>query len=221
MAIDMPEHRVRQGECLASIAKIYGFADWQTIYDHPNNENLRRRRPNPNVIYPGDCLFIPDRQQKEAAGETEQRHRFRVRGARVTLRIFLRDMDENPHANKRYSLLVEGQTYEGQTDSEGLIQQAVPADAEEGELRVWLSDEPGSEPMIWPIDIGHLNPVEFVSGVKQRLENLGYMTGSDDEDLDPITRESLLRFQKDHSLPVTGEPDEATRNRLVEKHAGT
>ena len=54
-------HIVKRGENLPMIAKKYGFHDWKTIYDHPNNREFRKKRPNPNLILPGDQLFIPDK----------------------------------------------------------------------------------------------------------------------------------------------------------------
>jgi len=30
------------------------------VYDSPDNADLRRRRPNPNRIQPGDVLILPD-----------------------------------------------------------------------------------------------------------------------------------------------------------------
>src|SRR4249920_494288 len=53
-------HTVLQGECLSSIAHDFGFGDWHVIYDHPQNASFKTKRPNPNLIYPGDELFIPD-----------------------------------------------------------------------------------------------------------------------------------------------------------------
>lgn len=52
-------HIVRPGENLTTIARSYGVTDWRTIYEHANNSDLRRKRPNPNHIAPGDTIFIP------------------------------------------------------------------------------------------------------------------------------------------------------------------
>ena len=62
----------------ASAAK-YGFAKWKTIYDHPANAGLKKRRPNPNLIHPGDEIVIPDRAPKEADCATGRVHKFVVK----------------------------------------------------------------------------------------------------------------------------------------------
>jgi len=52
-------HIVQRGENLTVISRKYGITDWRTIYNHPNNQAFRNKRPNPNLIHPGDQLFIP------------------------------------------------------------------------------------------------------------------------------------------------------------------
>lgn len=53
-------HIVQPGENLTVIARKYGIPDWRTLYNHPNNLAFRNKRPNPNLIFPGDQLFIPN-----------------------------------------------------------------------------------------------------------------------------------------------------------------
>jgi len=38
-------HTVRPGDCMASIAKQYRFADYRTIHDHARNARLKSQRP--------------------------------------------------------------------------------------------------------------------------------------------------------------------------------
>ena len=54
-------HKVEPGESLYSIAHKYGIACWQSIYEHPDNADLRRRRPNPHVLHPGDEVRVPEK----------------------------------------------------------------------------------------------------------------------------------------------------------------
>src|SRR5947209_6591088 len=52
-------YTVQQGDTLSSIAqRAYGDANqWQTIYNYPANKQVIG--PNPNVLRPGEVLFIP------------------------------------------------------------------------------------------------------------------------------------------------------------------
>ena len=37
-------HIVKQGEHIASIADVYGFSSWETVWDDDGNAELRKRR---------------------------------------------------------------------------------------------------------------------------------------------------------------------------------
>jgi hypothetical protein len=54
-------HEVKQGEHLFRIAYQYGFRNPFTIWNDPDNSDLRDLRSNPNVLFPGDQLATPDR----------------------------------------------------------------------------------------------------------------------------------------------------------------
>ncbi len=56
----MPTHTVKQGEHISRITEQYRFFDYHTIWDHANNSALKQKRQNPNVLLPGDQLFIPE-----------------------------------------------------------------------------------------------------------------------------------------------------------------
>lgn len=53
-------YTVVRGDTLTKIANRRGFRNWRAIYDHPINAAFKRLRPNPNLIYPGDVIQIPD-----------------------------------------------------------------------------------------------------------------------------------------------------------------
>jgi hypothetical protein len=53
-------HIVRPGDCLSSLADAYGLSSWHVIYDAPENADFRSKRDNPNLVYPGDEIYIPD-----------------------------------------------------------------------------------------------------------------------------------------------------------------
>ena len=74
----MAVHTVASGESLSLIAVAYGLpaAEWRAIYDHTNNAEFRALRPDPNLIYPGDELFVPvpGEEEEEPAKALPVRH---------------------------------------------------------------------------------------------------------------------------------------------------
>lgn len=68
----MPEYAVKQGDCMESIAQKFGLF-WEKIWNHPKNVKLNEQRKDPNVLYPGDVVFVPEKEDKEESGATEQR----------------------------------------------------------------------------------------------------------------------------------------------------
>ena len=55
-------HSVKQGEHMSGIARHYGFSDYKKLWDHANNAKLKTLRKNPNILLPGDEVFVPDRE---------------------------------------------------------------------------------------------------------------------------------------------------------------
>jgi N-acetylmuramoyl-L-alanine amidase len=208
----LPEHTISQGECLASIARQYGLlAD--TIWTHPQNDQLREQRTDPHVLLPGDVLFIPESQERRESGATESRHRFRRLGLPARIRVrFLQEGE--PRANEPFQLVIDGRHYEGETDADGWLEHPIPPDARHGQV---ILVDTGEE---YTLDLGHLDPVDEVTGVQQRLQNLGIYSGEVDGEMGPATEDALRLFQQDHDLEPTGQLDDATRDALREGHSG-
>ena len=66
----MADYTVVYGDHLTGIASRYGMT-WRQLYEHPNNEAYREKRPDPNVLYPGDQLWVPDEDPSLADPEDE------------------------------------------------------------------------------------------------------------------------------------------------------
>ena len=209
-------HTVRQGESIPSIAERYGFNDWNVLYQHGENGDLRSLRPDPNVLAPGDKVFIPTKEQKYVEVATEQTHRFQLSRRMEQIRLVLEDEDGTVFAGKKYVLTVGSIEVEGTTDGDGVLEEEVPAIADEAELQVWLED--GAAPMVWKLDIGRLDPIDTVSGVQARLNNLGFDSGPEDGDLGEQTAAALKAFQQRMGLEPSGILDDETKQRLVAEH---
>jgi len=244
----MPDkHRIRQGDCLFNIASDRGFL-WQTIWNHPENVALRSLRRDPNILKPGDLLYIPDRTVKQEPRSTDRKHVFVDQGARAVLRLRIVDyeyqtqpeppappspaeparhvteedpelqpvqVNELPRANTQYALNIDGNLIFGTTDGEGALSQPIPMNARAGTLTM----DPGTlQETVIPLKLGYLNPLSEISGLKHRLSNLGFGCGDDSDEITPDFQGSLREFQRRYSLPVTGEPDDATQSKLQQLH---
>src|SRR5690349_6226728 len=107
----MPTHVVKQGECFATIAQANGVSA-DALYQHPDNADLRKKRPNSNILYPGDEVVVPDHKTKEATVPTGTTHRFRVKVPRYALRLILLDGERTPVAGESYVLEANGKRSE-------------------------------------------------------------------------------------------------------------
>jgi N-acetylmuramoyl-L-alanine amidase len=209
MATDYP---VEQGDHMVKIAAKFGFGDFNTIWNHAKNEELKKKRGNPNVLFPGDLVHIPDKKQKQESKPTEASHKFKAQRPKLMLRLTLKGPDGKPLSGKKITLKVEGDSFELSTDGNGAIQQKVKPMAENGKVIIKeLSIEA-------PLKIGHLDPAEEVSGYRARLNNLGFAAGSSDDSADPRLRSAVEEFQCNHGLTVTGDVDDETRDKLKEAH---
>ncbi len=196
------EYEVKQGDCISSIAYEYGFF-WETLWKHANNADLKQRRKDPNVLLESDVVHIPDLTPKDEPGGTEQRHRFRLRGVPAKLKVQVLS-DDKPRANEPYQLLVDGRWTRGPTDADGVVEQPLPPNARSGKLIVGEAEAR----QIYPLSFGAIDPLTEESGIRDRLINLGYDAEND-------LPGAIRAFQKKEGLSVTGEVDEATRNKLL------
>ena len=208
----MPWHTVIQGQSIASIAQEYGFTEWRKIFDHPENASLRKKRPQAEILFPGDEVFIPDKELQEYPAATDKRHRFvALKPKAAKLQITVKDVEDKPIAGKAYKLtLDETLIFNGTTDGNGKLEVEIPVTAKEGMLEI--------ENYKLPVRVSHLDPIDEITGIQGRLHNLGYDCGPIDGALSDKTIEALTAFQQDVGLSATGDLDDATRNKIKEKY---
>jgi hypothetical protein len=117
-----------------------------------------------------------------------------------------------PRSNQQYVLVIDGKMQQGSTDGDGVIDIPIPPGAQSGNLTV------GPDKFSVDVALGALDPVDLLSGVQARLNNLGYPCGTPDGELNDLTKNALQYFQKDYGLPITGDIDDATRSKLKDLH---
>src|SRR5262249_26087387 len=126
-ATEMSTYIVRQGDFLAQIAKDHGFHDPLTIWNAPENARLRQLRSDPNVLNPGDEIFIPDKQDKQLAVASGQRTTFQVGAGPRKLRIRVRNIDNDPLVGAICKLVVDGDAVvNGLKSPDALIERDMP-----------------------------------------------------------------------------------------------
>jgi hypothetical protein len=241
----MPDYIVKQGDSIASIAYNRDLF-WETIWEHPKNAKLKEQRGNPNILKPGDRVFVPEKEAKPESCTTDQRHRFRRKGVpeKLKIRILIEEPSEDqsqeisssqqdhiasnlkgqefqgparykPRAKVPYVLEIDGNLSNGTTDNEGYVEYSILPNARKGHLIL----EPGT-PNEWIVElnVGYLNPISEISGVKQRLNSLGLECGEFDEQETQELEQALCSFQRKHGLRIRGGLDEQTKQKLKELH---
>jgi len=214
---EMPTtHVVKPGECLLLIARRYGVADFKRLYEHPDNAELRDKRPNPNVLYPGDTVVLPEVSpvRTTPALSTGRAHRFTLKVGARYLRLALKDAQGAPLCGRPYLLTFAQEALEGSTDGEGFLEAKVPFTVSQVALEC--------EGQSWELALGTLRPMkdtpdDGVSGAEARLINLGYAlepTGKMTLEL----RSAIRAFQHRNGLEVSGRLEANTLQKLEELH---
>lgn len=206
----MSHYTVQPGDCLSSIAHQTGFTV-AAIWDHPENASIKRQRTTPNILRPGDVVFIPEKKVRHEERASDARHRFTLKHGVTMLKLRL-TRNGLPRSSEKYAITVSGATTSGTTDEDGRIEMPIPADAIEGTLTLASSGE--SVRLL----LGHLDPLETAKGVQGRLRNLGLFNGPVSGQFDDTTGRALRAFQKKRGLVQNGSADDATRHALREEH---
>jgi hypothetical protein len=201
------DYVVKQGDCIFSIAGDNGFF-WESIWNDPQNASLKALRKEPNVLLPGDVVYLRDKEIKQEPRPTEARHKFVKKGIPGMLRLQMLDRNHQPRTGLSYILVIDGVSHAGTTDGNGWINEPMPPNAKKADLT--LND--GDETENFSIGLGDVDPITVDTGVQQRLKNLGFnATGTD-------WSSAITGFQNKFGLPASGAADDSTRAKLKEIH---
>ncbi len=204
------KHVVEQGECISSIAYKYGlFAD--TLWNDSSNSALKNKRKDMNSLSPGDEVTIPEKKEKEISFPSGKKKVFKRKGVPAELRLKI-IKDEKKIADAPYELTVDENKYDGKTDGEGMVVVSISPNASKAHLVV----HDGEDKLEYNFLLGYLDSIDSISGVQQRLRNIGFSCNDPDGELGEDSAESVKAFQEKYGLSVTGKIDEATKNKLLE-----
>jgi hypothetical protein len=205
-------YTVRQGDHLTRIAISCGFADWSPVWNAPENADLRSKRTSPDVLMPGDSLYVPDLQTKELSAATDQGHKYILAQKPLNLHIKILDRFNDCLSNTDCDVRIGGDSEKTSTDSGGglkhplTLQQRLAGD---GSLQfqepLVVSQQNLVRTVQVPLQLGQIDPVVEVSGQLKRLKNLGYYPSGNGDDPDAkLFRAAVEEFQCENHLTVDG-----------------
>lgn len=212
--MSMEPYVICQGDYLLKLAHSRGF-DADAVWNHSANQDLQRQRSNPNMLAPGDILYVPT-----APGPTllslspNTSNSYTGKVPKVQIRITL---TSSAGALTSEACVVEGagDPQNVTSDGSGLVSFFVPVNVAEVRLRLTQRN------LAYAVRIGHLDPVTENSGVRARLQHLGYLShapSASDDDGDAALANAISAFQTDQGITATGEMDDDTRGALVTAH---
>ena len=210
-------HTVAQGETLTRIAKQYRFGSVEALYNHPDNAEFKQKRPDPNVIFPGDEIIIPDIKPKKMSARAGKSHTFCVKSPKEFLRMQLESASGKTLPNTRVVITMDGEEIDTITDDQGMLELEMTKGTEtDAQIDVYL-DENSDEPSFsYKAQVTALDPVEELSGVQARCNALGFNCGAPDGVMGKNTRRGVKAFQAAHGLDVDGVPGPKTKAKLKE-----
>ncbi len=206
-------YEVQQGDCIDSIAFSHGHF-WQTIWNHSDNQQLKSLRKDPNVLLAGDRVFVPDLRPKQESAVTEERHRFKRKGVPAKLNVRF-EFDGKPRTDTPFTVVMDGVVKQGQTDGDGWVRLPIAPNAREAKI---VLRPKNSEPEEYTLQLGHLDPIDTISGQKARLANLGLFQGEVSAEATPDFTEAIKTFQAACGLNETGVADQRTQQKLKDQH---
>jgi hypothetical protein len=221
----MRPYIVRRSDHLTKLALRFGFSA-DEVWSHPRNAELKAKRRNPNILCPGDVLWIPDEARLPLPLDVGAANAYVASVPEVTVRLTLRDAAGVPLRGRKYVAVGPGTRVEGEVGTEGLVE--IPMDAHVEEILLAVEGEDAQ----WRLLVGQLDPHDEASGAEQRLLSLSgggalaldryWRPARADEAAAPAPLEcperrlalSVLAFQRARGLDATGDVDDGTRAKL-------
>ncbi|MDP2565492.1 PGRP and LysM peptidoglycan-binding domain-containing protein [Pseudoalteromonas marina] len=209
------QHTVAQGETLLRIAKQYGYQTSKALYNHPSNAEFKALRPDPNLIYPGDKITIPPKKEKFIPLRTNSINSFVVQSEKEYFRLQIIHEDGDDITGKRIVITIGSQTIDTVLPSNGLIEVELNEnDSLTGQVDLYLKEDQSSPSESFTAQVGHLDPIDTLSGVQARCNLLGFDCGTVDGINGSKTKAGVRDFQYEHDLEVDGIAGAKTKAKL-------
>jgi hypothetical protein len=205
----MKPYVVKQGDYLDKIAHAVG-CEPDEIWSDSKNSEIKQKR-DPNLLAPGDILYVPDSKKQWLSLKMGTSNVYIAKVPRTKVRLVFKEL-----LNEPYEIHGMGEPEEGSTDGDGGLEMSVPVHVREVQVTF-----PKSQ-ITYPVRIGDMDPIDEPSGIRKRLQHLGYGTrlgdGASADDLEVADRLAILAFQQDQGLEATGSMNDDTLAALTKTH---
>lgn len=232
---------------MSSISLEHGHM-WKTLWDDPNNAELKSVRKDPNILHKGDEISILDIRIKNVKVSSDAKHSFKRLGVPAKLRIrFMEDKFDaaaaEPDCPEPHSNGINSESESAATTSEPLEQVPCANTPYSIDIDGQLSDgttdsdgyidiplipnaekaiirmNPGSEKETkLAVKLGHLDPISEVSGVKKRLQNLTFDCGDLSDEINSDLSSAIEAFQEQQGMEINGILTDEVRAKLQTVH---
>ncbi len=162
----MQPYVIRQGDHIGRLAYELGF-DADAVWNDPANDDLRQIRTDPNILWPTDVLYVPTPAEPESqdlvVGDTNS---FVADPPTMDLRLMFSD----PGLASKPVTIAELPDLTGLTIAgDGTLSLTVPVTLDA--VTVVFDDETS-----FSCQVAFLDPINTLSGVAGRLQNLGFLS---------------------------------------------
>ena len=215
---------VGDGDYLTAIA--YRFATTETkVLADPKNAKLKENRPNPEILAPGDVVYVPRAPRKWLPVTVGGTNSFKATPPMVTLNVVLKDHAGQPLASVGVETEPTVSDSPLTTDGSGTLTLQVPVHVKVVRVKV------PARGSAFSFRVGQMAPHTHDSGVLSRLRQMGCLGNEDDHagarswlaKLTPATRavalaQGVSEFQRRNGKEVTGMADDGLRGEIRDAH---
>jgi len=207
------ERIVGLGEHISQIADEAGYGGIDAILEAEENSDLFARRRNPHQLVPGDVLLLPTKEPRPVTVPVDQVARVVLRRERLRLRVKVLDYFGEPVVEETGRLTTDVDDVDVSTDADGLLDVAI--------ARVTLAAKLQIAGMRFQLEVGSLQPIDEVNGVRARLNNLGFWSGEQtgpDVGTEGDFKLGVELFQEEQGDKPDGILTDDLRNKLLAQH---
>lgn len=166
------EYVCKDQDCIASIAAAHGFPSSESVWDAPDNSELRNTRKNPAVLSAGDTVRLPEANPKSFTVARGKVLRVVAKSPPVRLRVKLSAAwvapDKTVDAKIRFD---EGEEVACKIE-DGVLDVRMPAATMTADLQLATPGRSGRTRLRFRV--GGLPPITTDEGVRIRLKALGH-----------------------------------------------